>query len=301
MPTIEQNKLVWDVKYNWDQSGEDWSQAWGSSDMQWHGAIMPRIHSFLPANMILEIAPGFGRWTKYLKGVCSNLIVVDLSEKCIKACQERFNNCSHITYFINDGKSLDMIPDDKLDLIFSFDSLVHVEDSIISTYLSQFSRKLTKNGAAFIHHSNLGEYPRYIKILSILNKIPKLLGILTRMGIIDNFLGHWRAHSMTAKKMQLYAKENGLQCISQELITWITKRVLIDCISIIVKRDSIWFRDNKVLKNPSFMKEAKYLSRLSQLYNFRVQESMNDARLSQEKPVSANLAHAESILEKLII
>lgn len=272
MPTLEENKLVWDSQYNWGQSGEEWSQAWGNSDMLWHGTIMPRIHSFLPAKTILEIAPGFGRWTKYLKDVCSNLIVVDLSEKCIKECQERFNNCSHITYFINDGKSLDMIPDDRVDFIFCFDSLVHVEDTIISTYLSHFSRILTKTGAAFVHHSNLGEYLHNIKMQSIITKIPKLLGYLKRLGVFDDVLWQWRAPSMTAKKMQLYAKENGLQCISQELITWSSKRVLIDCMSIIVRKDSIWFRDSKVLKNPSFMKEAKYLSRLSQLYNFRVND-----------------------------
>ena len=74
---------------------------------------------------------------------------------------------------------------------------------------------------------------------------------------------------MTGRKMQLYAEENGLQCISQELVTWKTRRVLIDCISTIVKKDSIWFRDNKVFKNVFFMKEAKNLFNLSQLYDLR--------------------------------
>ena len=269
MPTIEENKSVWNDTYNWSKTGEEWSKGWGTSYMQWNATILPRIRAFLPVQTILEIAPGFGRWTQFLKDFCGNLIVVDLSEKCIKACQERFAGCSHITYFVNDGKSLDMIPDNTIDFVFSFDSLVHVEDAIVSAYISQLPRKLRQNGVAFIHHSNLGEYSNYIKMQLIISKIPKLRGILIRMGILDDVTPQWRAPSMTAKKMQLYADENRLQCISQELITWSTKHVLIDCMSTIVKKNSIWFRNNKVFKNVFFMKEARSIFNLSQLYDLQ--------------------------------
>jgi len=237
--------------------------------MQWYGTILPRIRAFLPVQTILEIAPGFGRWTHFLKDFCTNLSVVDLSEVGIKACQERFVDCSHITYFVNDGRSLDMIPDSTIDFVFSFDSLVHVEDSIISAYISQLSRKLRQNGVAFIHHSNLGEYSNYIKMQRRILKIPKLQDILIRVGILDNVTYQWRAPSMTAQKMQLYAEDNGLQCISQELITWNTRHVLIDCLSTIVKKDSIWFRKNKIFKNVFFMKEARNLFNLSLLYDLQ--------------------------------
>jgi len=269
MPTIEENKSVWNGTYKWSKAGEEWSKGWGTSYMQWYGTILPRIRAFLPVQTILEIAPGFGRWTQFLKDFCDNLIVVDLSEKCIKACQERFTGCSHITYFVNDGKSLDMIPDNTIDFVFSFDSLVHVEDAIVSAYISQLPRKLRQNGVAFIHHSNLGEYSNYIKMQLIISRIPKLRGILIRLGILDDVTPQWRARSMTAKKMQLYADKNGLQCISQELITWSTKHVLIDCMSTIVKKDSIWFRNNKVFKNVFFMKEARSIFNLSQLYDLQ--------------------------------
>jgi ubiquinone/menaquinone biosynthesis C-methylase UbiE len=269
MPTIEENKSFWNGTCDWSKAGEEWSRGWGTSFMQWYGTILPRIRAFLPVQTILEIAPGFGRWTQFLKDFCSNLIVVDLSKKCIKACQERFAGCSHITYFVNDGKSLDMIPDNTIDFVFSFDSLVHVEDATVSAYISQLPRKLRQNGVAFIHHSNLGGYSKYIKIQLIISRTPKLRGILIRLGILDDVTQQWRAPSMTAKKMQLYADENGLQCIGQELITWNTKHVLIDCMSTIVKKESIWFRNNKVFKNVFFMKEAKNIFNLSQLYDLQ--------------------------------
>lgn len=73
---------------------------------------------------------------------------------------------------------------------------------------------------------------------------------------------------MSARKMELYAEQSGLRCISQELVTWGTRRILIDCFSTIVKKNSIWCRDNKVFRNPFFVKEASNLAKLSQLYDF---------------------------------
>jgi 2-polyprenyl-3-methyl-5-hydroxy-6-metoxy-1,4-benzoquinol methylase len=272
MGTIEENKSAWDCQHNWIDAGEGWSSDWGGSYMQWYGTILPRIRKFLPVCTILEIAPGFGRWTEYLKDFCTNLIVVDLSEKCIKACQKRFANCSHISYFVNDGKSLEMIPDNTIDFVFSFDSLVHADDTVISSYVSQFPRKLKQNGAVFLHHSNLGEYSNYLKMLCLAGRAPKLLDILKRLGIVDEIRKHDRDPSMTAKKMQLYAEDNGLQCISQELINWRLKRALIDCMSTIVKKDSIYIRNNKVFRNASFMKEVRQLAILSQLYDLQLKK-----------------------------
>ena len=100
--------------------------------MQWYGTLLPRIHRYLPTETILEIAPGFGRWTDFLKDHCRKPIVVDLSQKCIEACRERFKACSHIAYFVNDGQSLGMIEDHAVDFAFSFDSLVHAEDRAVS-------------------------------------------------------------------------------------------------------------------------------------------------------------------------
>ena len=127
MPTVEQNRQLFNQDYEWSKQGEEWSSVWGGSEAQWFGALLPRIHAFIPTGTILEIAPGFGRWTSYLKKYCEYLAVVDLAEECIKACQQRFVSDSHITYYVNDGKSLAMIQDKSIDFVFSFDSLVHAE------------------------------------------------------------------------------------------------------------------------------------------------------------------------------
>ena len=96
--------------------------------------------------------------TQYLKEVCDELVVVDLADRCIDACKERFRAESHIRYHVNDGQSLDAIADGSIDFVFSYDSLVHAESDVLRAYLSQLGRKLAPDGAGFFHHSNLGSF-----------------------------------------------------------------------------------------------------------------------------------------------
>ena len=262
MPTIEANRQHWGQDYDWPQQGEEWSSAWGGAEAQWFGTILPRIHAFTPTNTILEIAPGFGRWTQYLKDLCRHLIVVDLNEKCIEVCKEKFSSDSHITYYVNDGRSLSMIPDDSLDFVFSFDSLVHAEAPVLETYLGELAKKLKPDGVGFIHHSNLGEHRlRW----SLKSRAPyKIIKFLTKQGFLQD--SHWRALTMTASLFERFCENVGLQCVSQELVNW-GGQLPIDSFSLFTRKGSIWARPNRILRNRIFMREANHISQLSQLYS----------------------------------
>jgi SAM-dependent methyltransferase len=265
VPSIDENKFEWDGNYNWMAAqGDEWSASWGGPFMQWYGTILPRIHRYIPTECILEIACGYGRWTQYLKDLCKNIIVVDLSEECINACKRRFANCSHIEYYINDGKSLSMIRESCIDFVFSFDALVHADDSVMRAYIFQLRRILKERGVAFIHHSNLGQY---YATYSAIRKIPKLEGLLKRLSLLPKDLG-WRDFSVDAKKVESLALENGLKCVSQEIIPWIdTRQIYADCISTITKDDTLGDRKNHIVRNSKFMEEAQHLLRISQIYN----------------------------------
>jgi hypothetical protein len=159
-----------------------------------------------------------------------------------------------------------MIVDGGVDFIFSFDSLVHAEDAVLKAYAAEFAKKLRPKEAAFIDHSNLGEYIALIEVQSRLSKVPKLLDLLKRLGVCDNVTGQGRVRSMTAAKLAVFAEDHSLQCVSQELVTWNSRFVLVDCLSTIVPRGSRWSRENRVLRNAGFMAEAKRLFNLSRLY-----------------------------------
>jgi SAM-dependent methyltransferase len=257
MPTIEENLREWNREYHWCGDGDEWSRPWGTAEMQWHASILPRIHPFLPAGTILEIAPGHGRWTAYLKDLCEELIAVDASPSCVQVCRERFADCPNLSLHVNDGTSLAMVPDGEIDFAFSYDSLVHAEEDVMKAYVDQLAAKLKPDGVAFLHHSNLGRYRRYF---GVMRRIPLLRRLFAK--------GRWRAMSMTAEKLERFAGAAGLQPIGQELINW-RSNLLIDCFSTLTPKGSVWARPNRRLRNPRFMKEARLISRWSGLYGSR--------------------------------
>ena len=312
MPTIEENQLVWDNAYDWSAAGDEWSGAWGTPEMQWYSTLLPRIHAFLPAPTILEIAPGFGRWTHFLKDRCDRLVVVDLSERCIEACKERFRTDTHITYHVNDGRSLAMVEDHSIDFAFSFDSLVHADASVLQAYLEQLATKLTPDGVAVLHHSNSGEYARsapllrklpgsgkagslgllgaYVRYAPRLRKVPvgrQLLAGLHRLGLVDLY---WRDRTVSAATFRAQAEAAGLRCASQELIGWLRTRRLIDCISVVTPAGSRWARPTVVVRNPRFMREAEQAHAIAPAYSVTRAPGADDGRVAASHAQTATEA-----------
>jgi SAM-dependent methyltransferase len=267
MPSVELNRTWWEgteSATHWAQAGNQWSDAYGDPDTQWYGSLLPRIHRFVPTGTILEIAPGFGRWTQYLCRLATRLVAVDLSDLCIAACRERFRATDNIEYHVNDGRSLAMIANGSVDFAFSFDSLVHVELDVLDAYLGQLQAKLAPDGVAFIHHSNLGEFAAYF---GLLDRLPRGRGLLSRLGLVEGS-DQKRAKTVTAAGVKTCAERAGLVVMSQEIITWRSLRP-IDCISVVTPAGSGRARGYRRLVNREFDAEATYLRRLSALYGAR--------------------------------
>ena len=251
--------------------------------MLWYRTVRPRIHRYVPTGTVLEIGPGFGRWTQYLRHLCRRLILIDLSERCINACRERFAGDTRIEYIANDGASLEMVPDQSVDFIFSFDSLVHAEADAVGAYLEQAARKLKPGGAGFIHHSNLGAF------------------VHPRTGHVRRFVTkrNWRAESMSADVFRRSCDAAGLECRSQELINWIGRArsadqykldgkciPLTDCLSVFSASSGIRVPP-RIVVNPAFVDEWRQAVWLADLYL----KYPSEAEPSPEEAVSAGRAH----------
>ncbi len=209
MPDVNWNRN-WDGgRYDWATGGEEWSGGWGGSEPQWFGSLYPRLHRVLPARNILELAPGMGRWTKFLLPLCQNYVGIDLSNECVQGCQKIFASVDHARFLQNDGYSLQEAEDGAFDLIFSFDSLVHAEFDVFRSYVPQLLRKLTPNGVAFVHHSNLGAFGTAFANL------------------------HSRAPSVSRQNVEGLILDSGGQVIIQEVITW--AGVPHDCLTLFAK------------------------------------------------------------------
>lgn len=164
MPGLEANK-VWGKTYDWKMHGDEWddqARFCGQPYERWKDSIAeffiyPNISS---RSDVLEIAPGHGRWTKYLIKEHRSLNLVDFNTECIDFCRKIFSRLNSIEYHVNDGKTLRALPSDSIDFIWSYDSFVHMEVDVITSYISEFHRVLRRNGAAIIHHSGGWQLPK---------------------------------------------------------------------------------------------------------------------------------------------
>lgn len=237
MPDLEENAAYWDGSFHWRQRGDEWSAWWGSPEAEWRVTIQPRIAEFLPAGTLLEIAPGYGRWTQFLREHCDYLLGIDLSSKCVRACRRRFWRDRRLRFHANDGKSLGAVRDGAVDFVFSFDSLVHVERDVMDAYVAELARVLTPDGVAFLHHSNVAAYP------------PEDVGA----GI-----PHWRSGSVSAQGVANTAAAAGLNCFRQELIVWGDDHTLLtDSFTWIARPGARHDCPREVVVNAAFMDEPR--------------------------------------------
>ena len=284
MPTVEQNLFLWGKADGWKDDGDKWSVKWGGTELEWWTSIFPRIRQFVPASTIFEIAPGFGRWTQFLKGFCQQLIAVDVSPACIERCKERFASDPQVHCYVNDGKSLAMVEDASVDFAFSFDSLVHVEADVIAAYLNQLGKKLKPDGFAFLHHSNLGAYRNSIWLPKTIGR-PQAIGdggksAPMSRGSVAAAAGAIEAHGLGAgqhvrQPRRIDVREGisrslrsaGLECRSQELVNWNHGPSLVDCFSVVTPRNGRPGKPPRLTRNPHFMAEAERARRTAELYS----------------------------------
>jgi len=147
---IEEQKL-WNNPDRWIDGGHEWSGPFGTTENLWNKEIFDSIKEFR-GKKILEIAPGFGRMTQFLSILASELTVIDLNPLCIEKTKEKLGH--HVSeYFVNDGKSLTGILDSSQDLVFSYDSFVHMHANVTEEYIKEIYRVLKPGGFGFIHHS----------------------------------------------------------------------------------------------------------------------------------------------------
>lgn len=261
MPTIRENRDYWDSSYDWSQAGDEWSESWGTTEQLWFGTLLPRIQGYLPAKTVLEIAPGFGRWSQYLAAHCQRLVLVDLAERCIEGCRERFADLDHVEYHVNDGRTLAAVEDCSVDLAYSFDSLVHVEADVLESYVHELAKKLSADGVAFLHHSNLG---RFRNVARLVRRLPMRWQLVLNRRLIN--LSGWRSESMTAKRLRAFCDDAGLRCVGQENIVWIYGKLPIDTLSVITRPGSRFDKPFASYDNLQFMAEAERAQRFRRLY-----------------------------------
>jgi SAM-dependent methyltransferase len=152
------NRERW-THWDWSSAGEEWnaSAAWKQALVD--DVLLARIPQ---DKVVLEIGPGAARWSAVLQPRARRLILVDVTERPLALCRERFAAADNVEYVLSSGDDLPGVADSSIDAIWSFDVFVHVAPVDQAAYLAEIARVLTPGGVAVIHHAdgrNLGDLP----------------------------------------------------------------------------------------------------------------------------------------------
>lgn len=240
---IEWNTDLWNNTAYIPHNGEGWSEEFGGSDAQWNNIILPRIRRCLPSHSVLEIACGWGRWSRFLINNSYKYFGYDISKPAINHCENIFGFeilNDKAKFYLNDGKSLSEVEDSSIDFVFSYDSLVHVNMDAINGYLREISRVLTDSGKAFLHHSNMGDYGE------------------------EQINPHGRSPQVNSDSVKISTYENDLFVICQEKLAW-KSDVLNDCYTLLSKK---FIKQEEQFTNFEFDRETARCKNFNNLYSF---------------------------------
>jgi hypothetical protein len=160
-------------------------------------------------------------------------------------CKQRFLGFQKASFIVNDGTTIDCVADDSVDLVFSFDSLVHAELPVFESYIPQILAKLNAYGVAFIHHSNLHA----------------IGGTLAENR-------HNRATSVSAKIVAGLVGSSGGRLLVQETINWGVAEMT-DCLTLFCRKQHPLARQGSTIffENPNFMDNAAYSKEVNAKYS----------------------------------
>ena len=157
MPTIEWNRDAWGTRHTWALAGDEWNgmaRYCGQPYDDWKSSLAATfLLPYIDGADVLEIAPGKGRWSEFMAAQARSLTLVDINENCLDACRQRFASRKNLTYQLGDGLHLPG-NSDTIDFVWSFDSFVHMDPPVFSSYIAEISRVLRPGGRAVLHHAD---------------------------------------------------------------------------------------------------------------------------------------------------
>lgn len=127
---------------------EDLEKFWGEN------SLFKRMFGELNIKKIVELACGRGRHVPFYMQSTQEVVLVDILQKNIDFCKERFSKETKIKYYVNNGYDFENLRAETYTALFTYDAMIHFEMMDIFQYLKETRRILIKGGRALFHHSN---------------------------------------------------------------------------------------------------------------------------------------------------
>jgi SAM-dependent methyltransferase len=95
----------------------------------------------------LEIGCGLGRLLRPIAQRCRRVIGIDLSHEMIRYGREHLRDVPNVELHVNDGRTMPMVPDGSVDLVYSHLAFQHMTlYEIVEGYVAEIARVLKPNG-----------------------------------------------------------------------------------------------------------------------------------------------------------
>lgn len=173
-------------------------------------SVIYQMFCRLDLDNVIELAVGRGRHVPRYESKANHIMLVDILQKNIDYCRERFKGHNKISYYCNNGYNLSELHDNEYSALFTYDAMVHFEMMDIFEYLKDIHRVLRKGGMALFHHSN--------NTSSYENSFSTAVG----------------GRNYMSKDLFAYlAYRAGFEIIEQEVFDWGVKDL--DCVSLVRK------------------------------------------------------------------
>lgn len=176
----------------------------------WKDGECKGLFDQLDLSNVVELACGRGRHVPLYAEKSEHVTLVDILDKNIEFCKQRFSGYGNISYLVNNGRDLSALKSDAYSALFTYDSMVHFELMDIASYLDETYRILEPGGMALFHHSNNNSDYK---------------------ASYDNAI---EARSFMSKNLFAYlAYRSGFEVLEQHVVDWVVPDL--DCLTLVMK------------------------------------------------------------------
>jgi ubiquinone/menaquinone biosynthesis C-methylase UbiE len=136
-------------------------------------------------SIVLEIACGIGRVSKYVAPQCKYLFCADIIVEAIEEAKNNLNQFTNISFEKINGYDLAIFNENYFDCVYSFTAFFHFDFELVVKYFGEIKRVLKPGGLAVI------EFKRW----KDKNDVTELLEKIDEQGGIENYekeLDKWR-------------------------------------------------------------------------------------------------------------
>jgi SAM-dependent methyltransferase len=150
---------------------------------------------------LLEIGAGAGRMTHRFAELYGRVLALDVSEEMLRLGRGNLPGVGNVEWVLGSGADLDVIPDGRVDDVFSYITLQHVPSpAAVLRYLEDAGRVLRPGGQGALQVRHPGPLPRAVDLGGHLVHAAQGRRVWSR---------EWRGTRLSARRLRQAASRSG--------------------------------------------------------------------------------------------